>query len=236
MHQHNVTTEQAVSVNHQRNVRIREQRTPELVAATVRENFWGGVGATAIVLAIGGAWINFGTGVQWDSVRVIAAATGAIVFGALSLLRFSLDEWRDWYARHKMEAMLIDLRMENDGLRQQLATALHDNHILSQQRAVLAARANHGGHAMEIRSSEVLHAKDILQRWAGGLPYSRDDRGSMSKGEWSTAMDLLTRAGLIEIRDRKRAIVAGNLTKALAQLDDRAELEAEDAASNFVRA
>ena len=98
-------------------VNVRRERNPSTAGAKVFENIQAGLGVSSVV--VGGAVIWY----IWDSsgalqtpviVLGVAVGAGLIWFGALSILRFSLDEAQDLIERLRMQEKAVTLQVEND--------------------------------------------------------------------------------------------------------------------------
>ena len=223
-------------------VKLRTQRDNELVTATVRENLWAGAGAGVIVLSGCVAWTGLTQATFTEYHLGASVVSAGVVFGGLSILRFSLDEWRDLRDRLRMENMLVDLTLERDDLRAKLMRAHATIKELRQQIAVLST----GGTTVKaVATPDQLSliadtCRMIVERWAANLPYSRDElRNSMTDGEWGSAMALMERAGCIGrggVSGKKKMIVGDSYDSVMSKIERRIAQERADAQNKYVRA
>jgi hypothetical protein len=231
----------ATTVNGER-IKLRTQRTNELVTAAVRENIFAGIGAGVIVFSGCVAWVAF-TGAEFSGYHVVASGvTAGGTFGALSILRFSLDEFNDWREKLARENMIVDLVVERDTLRDRLVRAHATIKELRQQIAVLSTGGT-SSKAVATPDELTLIAdtcRSIVERWAANLPYSRDElRATMTDGEWGSAMALMERAGCIGrggVSGKKKIIVGDSYDSVMRKVESRIKTERADAQNKFVRA
>lgn len=164
------------------------QRDGELVSAAVRENVWAGIGAGLIAFVVGFAFTGYSEGLL-----IVALLTTMAVFGVLCLIRFSLDEFREWWDREQavrmladQQAELVELRAENKRLAQALRTK-EFNEASKDAKDV-------------VRRDEYVELKrnvqEIVERWSQGASYSRDNC-TMSKTQWMEAIRFLRDAGIV---------------------------------------
>lgn len=233
--------QETTTVNGER-VKLRQQRDNELVTAAVRENLWAGAGTGVIVLCASGAWVAT-TAATFNEYYLLASGIAAgLTFGGLSILRFSMDEWRDSRDKLRMENMLVDLTVERDDLRSKLVRAYATTKELRQQIAVLSAGATK---AKAVATPDELsliydNARILAERWAANLAYSRDEmRNSMSDGEWGKAMQLMERAGVVGrggLSGKQRVIVGNSYDSVMRTIETRIAQERTDAQTKYVRA
>lgn len=230
---------ESTTVNGER-VKLRVQRDNELVTATVRENLWAGAGAGVIVLSGCVAWTGLTEAVFTEYHLGAAVVSFGVVFGGLSILRFSLDEWRDLRDRLRMENMLVDLTLERDDLRAKLMRAHATIKELRQQIAVLSTGGTKAVATPDHLSLIADTCRIIVERWAANLPYSRDElRNSMTDGEWGSAMALMERAGCIGrggVSGKKKMIVGESYDSVMRQVEKRIAQERADTQNKYVRA
>jgi hypothetical protein len=227
-------------------VQYRKERNQSIVSAKVQENFQAGIGVASVV--VGGA-ICWYTVAEWamleQPLRVtgVAVGTGAIWFGVLSVVRFSLDEVRDLYQWLRLQEvaagylMQVDqLKADNLELRRELrklqsaAKTQEFNQVTKNAREVVKAADKYDG----LRKS----VDDILTRWSQGLKYGRDDV-TMTRQEWEAAMRCLDSAGVLGVDDknpRKRIIIAESLAQAQKKVDTKIEVWEKFDTTNFTPA
>ena len=223
----------------------RQQRDRELVSATAQENMWAGVGAAVLALSMQIAWrLNVGLPVLLDVAIGWSLLVGLSFFGVLSVIRFSLDEWRDSLERAKMMGVLTEQQAEIDRL---AATN-------AEQRAeITRLRQRVRGHefkeaAKDARSivtpdesdtaKRVRNAEWILERWAAGHPYGRESV-QMSRPDWEAAMSLLQSAGVVGrggAGGRQWVVIAKSQAEALHLLRSRGRAWGEAEGTTFVAA
>ena len=223
-------------------VKLRTQRTTELVTATVRENLWAGGGAGVIVLCGSGVWIAT-TAATFNEYYLLASAiAGGITFGALSVARFSLDEWRDLRDKLRMENMLVDLTMECNSLREKLMRAYATIKELRQQNAVLSAGSTKAKAVATPDEYSLIYdnVRMLAERWSANLAYSRDEmRNSMTDREWASAMELMERAGSVGrggLSGKQRVIVGNSYDSVMMAVETRISQERADVQTKYVRA
>lgn len=205
-------------------VQLRKERNQTIVRAKVSENFQAGLGVASVI--VGGSILVY-TFTNWAALRPplpivgIATGAGAVWFGVLSVVRFSLDEMRDMYEWWRLQELAasyylqIDtLKAENAELRRELKRA---NALIRTQEFEQASAG-----AKEVITPEDKYAAmrrnidAILQRWAQGLPYGRD-HVHMTEGEWRQAMEAMEAAGVAGRGGpggRQRVVTATDLTQA----------------------
>ena len=227
-------------------VNVRRERNPSTARAKVFENIQAGLGVSSVV--VGGAVIWY----IWDSsgalqapviVLGVAVGPGLIWFGALSILRFSLDEATDLIERLRMQEKAVTLQVENDQLRRELFDARREL-----KRANALARTQEFETASK-GAREVVPAEDkfgatrrnveaILNRWAQGLPYGRD-HVNMTEGDWKGAMDALEAAGVAGRGGpggRQRVVIADNVTQAQQAVEKKLRTWEKFDGTNFTPA
>ena len=190
---------------------IEAPRGPQNVAivrAQWLQNFGGGIGAFAIVLALRslasyvwpvGGWEG------WLEVTKVASIVGLLVFGALMLLRAALDEIvqaGDWnQAMQDIEDLLAENeQLKTDLVAAQRATAYAETQLSVMQRKT-AARVDRKLDLVDPTpplSGKWADAKHLIQRQASGAGWGRDAlvAAGWTPTRWGDAMDLLQRARL----------------------------------------
>ena len=193
-----------------------------------------------IVLSGCVAWTGLTEAVFTEYHLGAAVVSSGVVFGGLSILRFSLDEWRDLRDRLRMENMLVDLTLERDDLRAKLMRAHATIKELRQQIAVLSTGGTKAVATPDHLSLIADTCRIIVERWAANLPYSRDElRNSMTDGEWGSAMALMERAGCIGrggVSGKKKMIVGESYDSVMRQVEKRIAQERADTQNKYVRA
>lgn len=233
--------QETTTVNGER-VKLRQQRDNELVTAAVRENLWAGAGAGIIVLCGSGAWAAMTQAVFSEYYLLASGIAAGLTFGGLSILRFSMDEWRDSRDKLRMENMLVDMTVERDDLRSKLVKAYATIKELRQQIAVLST----GGASVKAVATpdelSLIHdnARILAERWSANLAYSRDEmRNTMTDREWMNAMSLMERAGVVGrggLSGKQRVIVGNSYDSVMRTIETRIAQERADAQTKYVRA
>lgn len=225
-------------------VEARQQRDTELVNATARENMWAGIGAGALTLCLQLAWrMHNGIDLVTQPVIIWSVIASLVLFGVLSVLRFSLDEWRDSLERRKMLAYMTDqaLRIqEQDAQIRDLQT--ENKRINTRLRAAEFCSASSGARvvtAEETDTERILrNVERILQTWRDNLPYGRDYCKAMglTRPEWEAAVMLMQKAGVMGKDNRQWVVVAKSYNEATMLVRERAGLRTRTEGSNFVSA
>lgn len=223
-----MTNRQTLSADRQATtdrVQIRRERNQTIVRAKVSENLQAGIGVASVV--VGGA-ICWYTVSEWAAleqpfrVAWVAGGLGAIWFGLLSVIRFSIDEVRDLYQWLRLQEVAAgylmqveQLKADNLELRRELKRA---NAMLRTQEFEQASKGARET-VTPVENKFIATRRNIeaiLSRWSQGLPYGRD-HVNMTEGEWKAAMDALEAAGMAGRGGnggRQRIVVADNLNQA----------------------
>ena len=234
-------------------VQIRKERNQSGVRAKVFENLQAGIGVASVI--VGGSILAYTVG-DWAAlghplrVAGVAGGAGAVWFGALSVIRFSLDELRDfgqllkfqeaaakYYLQVKdrdevirqKDTDITELRRELRKCQSQIKT-VEFNQVTKNAREVVKAVDKYEG----LRKS----IDDILTRWSQGLKYGRDDV-TMTRAEWEAAMKCLDSAGVLGVDDknpRKRIIIAESLAQAQKKVDTKIRVWEQFDATTFTPA
>lgn len=205
-------------------IKMRKERNQATVQAKVLENLQAGVGVASVVVGGAVVWYTVAEWSAWEAayrVAGIATGSGAMWFGVLSVVRFSLDEMRDMYEWLRLQELaasyylqIEQLKADNAELRRELKRA---NALIRTQEFEQASAG-----AKEVVTPEDKYAAlrrnidAILQRWAQGLPYGRD-HVHMTEGEWRQAMEAMEAAGVAGRGGpggRQRVVTATDLTQA----------------------
>lgn len=223
----------------------RQQRNTELVNATARENVWAGIGAGA--LAFCGQLVyraNAGLPLITDMMFVWSLVAALGLFGLLSVVRFSLDEWRDSIERAQIYGVLEE---QEATIEEQAATIAEQDAELARLRARVRGQefkeAAKGARAIvtpeETGTAQRLrNAERILERWKHQHPYSRE-AVQMSRGDWEAAMSLLQSAGVVGRGGpggRQWVIIANSYAEALHAVREKARTWERVEHTNFVAA
>lgn len=221
----------------------RNQRDTELVSATAQENMWAGVGAAVLTLSAQIAWrLNVGLPVLLEVALGWSLLAGLSLFGVLSIIRFSLDEWRDSLERLRMMGVLTELQADNARLTALVAeqgaelTRLRQR-VRGQEFKEAAKDARSVVTPDETDTAKRLrNAERIVERWSNNHPYSRE-AVQMSRQEWESAMALLQSAGVVGRGGpggRQMVITARSQAEALNQLRNRGRVWEQAEGTNFV--
>ena len=173
-----------------------EQRTSEWVSATAKENAWAGAGAGVVVQVVQGFMYTL-FGYTSEHSVLLSGLSGFGVFGLLSLIRFTMDEWRlVWDARDRaiatqmiveLQAIVAEQGAELKRLRRQLRG--HEfNEASRDAREVVVADEDD-----MLRVS----VHEIIARWQQDVSYARD-QCAITKTQWAAAMRFLYDAGVVE--------------------------------------
>jgi len=224
----------------------RNQRDSDQVTAAARENLWAGLGAAVLMLSGQGAWYAFVTAPPAEPNLLLPLLAGGATFGALSLLRFSLDEWRDSLERAKMLALLTDKQLEIDRLQAGAADLRSENQRLNatlRGHEFKAASAGARAVAAEETGDERIlrNAERILTTWQDNLPYGRDACKSMglSRPEWEAAIALMQTCNVVGRGgpgQKQWIVIAANYSQALVAVRQRTALRTQTANTSFVAA
>jgi cell division protein FtsB len=214
-------------------VQLRKERNQTIVRAKVSENFQAGLGVASVI--VGGSILVY-TFTNWAALRPplpivgIATGAGAVWFGVLSVIRFSLDEVRDLYQWLKLQETaagyflkIQQLTADNTELKRELRKL--QSQVRTQEFNQISKGAREVVKTMDKYDALRKNIDDILQRWSQGLKYGRDDV-TMTRQEWEAAMRCLDSAGVLGIDDknpRKRIIIAESLTQAQKRVDTKIE-------------
>ena len=224
---------------------IRQQRDRELVSATNLENIYAGIGAGALALCGQLIWrMEAQLPLLTAPVGIWSLIASLSLFGVLSVIRFSLDEWRDSMERAKMYALLADKEATID---RQAAT------VNEQQAEITRLRSRIRGQEFKAAAKDarnivtpdetntdkrVRNAERILDRWANNQPYGREVV-SMSRQDWEAAMGLLQSAGVVGrggAGGRQWVVTARNHGEALHALRARGRVWNASEGTTFVAA
>lgn len=227
-------------------IQVRKERNQGVVRAKVSENLQAGLGVASTIL--GGSLLVYTVG-EWSvlpqplPIGGVAVGAGLIWFGALSVLRFSMDEIRDAYQNWRWQELATSQRLKIEQL-----TA--DNTELRRENKRLQAmvktqefnKASEGAREVvkAVGKFDALRKNidDILDRWSRGLKYGRDDV-TMTRPEWEAAMQCLASAGLVgadERNPRKKVILADSLQQANKRVDAKISAWEKFDGTNFTPA
>jgi hypothetical protein len=209
-------------------IQVRKDRTQSSVAAKTQENFYAGVGVVCVVL---GAALIVYTVQAWSTtepaarIAIIAFALGMIWFGALSVLRFSLDEVKDLYQYLRMQEMLVEkeaklqeLSADNQHLREELRKVRATIKTQEFNQASAGARVVKAEEPTDKHAQLLKDVDEIIHRWQQGLKYGRD-HCTMGKGRWGKATSFLLHCGVMIVEDDQRGTrtFADGMTPAKAE-------------------
>lgn len=214
-------------------VQLRKERNQTTVRAKVSENFQAGLGVSSAI--VGGSILVYTFG-NWSALQPplpivgIATGAGAVWFGVLSVIRFSLDEVRDLYQWLKLQETaakyyerIQQLTADNAELKRELRKL--QSHVKTKEFNEVSKGAREVVKAVDKYDSLRKNIDDILERWSNGLKYGRDDV-TMTRQEWESAMRCLDSAGLVGADDknpRRRVIIADSLQQAHKRVDTKIE-------------
>lgn len=228
-------------------VQYRKERNQATVQAKVTENLQAALGVASAVVGVSATWY---TAAEWSAleqplrVAGVALGTGAVWFGILSVVRFSIDEVRDLYQWLRLQEIAagylvqIDaLKAENADLRRELRRA---NAMIRTQEFEQASKgARETVTPVENKFIAIRRNVDaILNRWSQGLQYGRD-HVNMTEGEWKAAMDALEAAGMAGRGGnggRQRIVVADNLSQAQQAVEKKLKTWEKYQDTNFTPA
>ena len=181
----------------------RNQRDTELVTATVRENFWAGVGGAVLSLALQIAYrLAIGLPIFLDAIMGVALLVGLAIFGLLSLARFSLDELQSGLRYLQMQGVLQEQAEEIARLTATIAEQAEEiKRLRAKTRAKEFKDASRNAKAIVTpdesdTTKRLRNAEKILERWSNGHPYGRESM-QMTRQDWEGAMNLLQSAGAV---------------------------------------
>lgn len=209
-------------------VQIRRERSQATVQAKMTENAQAGLGLASIILGAALLWYAIA---DWETLQpafrifVAASSAGLIWFGALSVIRFSIDEVRDVYQYYRMQELLVDKEVR---LQQALADSAEMRKELRRFQSMVKTQefSKASVNAREVVTPNKFeglqrNVDEILTRWSQDVSYTRKAT-EMSDGDWLEAMGLLDSAGLI-VRGgpgrRQRVIDAESLAQAQKKAD-----------------
>lgn len=201
------------------------QQTPQgATVQTVWALWLGNVGA-----GIGAAVVLFVVLVMLARVELLPALAwaisgGAVVFGALMVLRFSLDEIVEAWEWQRMLADNVALVEENDVLRERIASLEADINYERLQRAAMARTATPSRVSVmpTVEPSGRKDAETLLQRYYMGMSFARDEMGNKAgwtPSRWNAAMEILKAAGVAQVVGKRTVIQVDTMTEAMSRLD-----------------
>jgi hypothetical protein len=223
----------------------RRVRTREYVDATALGNLWAGIGGAVLTFSSLAGWVTYYQEPLTKAHGIVALTVGGVVYGALSLFRFSLDEIREsgqWSRLVRMNTYLVTRVAE---LERTVADQRSELNRLNERRRreELLTVAPSSKTKVEPAMIPALNdAYTILDRWAQRLPYNRDDLANvMSRSRWEKAMVLLDSAGVVGMGgpgNRQRVIVARTESSARQAAYQRAQTweEVSESSGNYVTA
>lgn len=185
----------------------RGPRDAAAVRAQWLQNFGGGIGAFAVVLALRSIASYIWPVAGWEGwleVTKVAGIVGLLVFGLLMLLRAALDEIvqaGDW---NQAMQDIEDLLAENEQLKTDLTAAQRQAAYAETQLSVMERKAVHVDAKVQRvdpappLSGKWADAKHLIQRQASGAGWGRDAlvAAGWTPTRWGDAMDILQRARL----------------------------------------
>jgi hypothetical protein len=203
------------------------------VLATWLENAGAGLGAAAVLvalwLAVHGTGHKLGWIVQpWPdgaTVAVAAAIVGLLAFGALMLLRASLDEIVQASEWNQAMADIDALRAANRGLADKLAVRSEE---LRQLRAelLIASRAQQSRSVQYVAPAApdtrgIDDARTLLERATRKMDWSRDGMkaAGWTQPQWELARDTLIAAKLLAYNGKWPKLVITNYEQACDALE-----------------
>jgi hypothetical protein len=204
---------------------IVEQSKPTLTTGSVfavwLQNFGGGLGAAVLAGVL--AWQ---VGADGWAVARWAALAGALVFGALMVLRSAVDEIIDIADYRRLIGDLEATRTANADLRDTVAAL---------QRDLIAANAyltvtDHSGTRQVLRNTpsataapEVRDAQELIRRHFSDGKWPAKDRMNRLLGwpspRWFAARDVLAAHGIVAKEGRSTVVLVASLQEALTKLE-----------------
>lgn len=223
----------------------RNQRDTELVTATVRENFWAGVGGAVLSLALQIAYrLAIGLPIFLDIAMGYSLLVGLAIFGLLSLIRFSLDELRDSIKFLQMQGVLQEQAEEIARLTATIAEQAEEiKRLRAKTRAQEFKDASRNAKAIVTpeesdTTKRLRNAEKILERWSNGHPYGRESM-QMTRQDWEGAMGLLQSAGAVGrggAGGRQWVVIAKSHAEALNLLRSRGRVWEKSEGTTFTPA
>jgi len=203
----------------------KQQMTVGSVVAVWLQNFGGGVGAAVIVGVVAVA-----LHVDWLPALRWGAIVGAVVFGALMLLRSAVDEIVDWTDWQRMMADMKSMEAQIDSLLQRNAALERD--LRSEQTLSASMASRKPGEVRHDRNGEpmpspapdpVRNDARVLVRlhFATGQWPAKDrtcQRLGWETSRWAAARDELQRHGIVTTQNRQTIMLASSEAQALAML------------------
>lgn len=194
--------------------------TVQTVWALWLGNLGAGVGAAVVlfVVLLMLAKVELLPALAW------ALSGGAVVFGGLMVLRFSLDEIVEAWEWQRLLADNTALVEENDLLRQRIASLEDDINYERLQRAVRARvpEPNRVSVMPTVEPSARKDAETLLQRHYMGMSFARDvmgDKCGWPPSRWNAAMEILKAAGIAQSVGKRTVIQVATMTEAMSRLD-----------------
>ncbi len=219
------------------------KRTRDWVDATALGNLWAGVGAAVLTLSLLGAWVLWWAAPLGIIHGAVSLVVGGVVYGLLSMLRFSLDEWRESGDRRRLEQMNAKL-LVRDKERDAVLTDMRKELMRYKEQARradlrgVAPTVADNRRVSPVADSILNDATTIIDRWATNQPYGRDDM-QMERARWERAFRLLDAAGVGGRGGpggRQRVITARNESEAKRAVIERSVTWEEFESSNYVTA
>jgi hypothetical protein len=204
------------------------------VFATWLENSGAGIGAAAVLVALWLAAHGLAHNVGWAAqpwpdpavVAVAAAIVALLAFGALMLLRASLDEIVQASEWNQAMADMAELEAENERLADRLAVRTEE---LRQLRAEMLI-ANRERQARTVQyvapaapdTHGIDDARTLLERATRKMDWSRDVMKSTgwTQPQWELARDTLIAANLLAYNGRQPRLVLTDYEQACSALEE----------------
>lgn len=176
------------------------KRTREWVDATAVGNLWAGVGAAVLTLSALSAWVLWINAPLTVTHGAVSMVVGGCIYGWLSMVRFSLDEWEKAGERVRLEQMNATLLIKNAD-KDQVIADLQRELLQYKERArrldlrEAAPMAADSRRVAPVAGPILNDAYSIIDRWASNQPYGRDDV-QMGRPRWERAFRLIDAAGV----------------------------------------
>jgi hypothetical protein len=194
-------------------------QTVQSVWAVWLGNAGAGFGFGLIVAIVVNRALNFSA----LDTAIWGLCAGGLMFGALMVIRLSLDELHQAWEWQRMIADLDSMANENATLRDRIASLERD---INYERLQRSARAQ----VPEPRRVDVMPAVDgarrdaetLLQRHFMGVSFARDvmvSNAGWTPTRWNEAMEILKAAGIAVTNGKRTVIQVATMVEAVDRLN-----------------